>query len=558
MKSSWPSQFMARAGPAGIKRRPAGKSQSNLAKAIACAIVLLMTGIAIEQSPSSLAKWIGFAAMCLGMFMAILDIQIVITSLPVIEGALRIGPERMSWIQTSYLIAEVIAIPLTGLLTRVFSLRWLFAGAILVFTVASIGCAASTGFASLIAARVVQGLAGGVLIPLVFSAIFLLFRRGFEQTVATSMGGVLAVLAPALGPITGGLLTESFSWHWLFLINVGPGLLTLIAGVAFLPRDRPNLGLLRHLDWLSLGLIAVALASLETGLKEGPDTGWLSPAILGLLAVFAVGMGFAIARPRPVVEFHLLRDRNLAFGCLISFILGAGLFGSVYLMPVHLAFVRHHGPIDIGLVILVTGIAQLVSAPVTIWLDRRYGARLLTGIGFAFFALGLAMSGFETRASDYDEMFWPQVIRGSFVALCILPATRFALGLLPLERVSDASGLYNLSRNLGGAIGIAPIDTILFSRGPEHASFLTELMANDPAAAAAALVVAPGDLPAPGDAMEFMGFMDIIQEASLAMAINEAWLLLAGLTASGLAVLWLMGPIRVPASHPVHNFRDRF
>jgi len=152
-------------------------------------------------------------------------------------------------------------------------------------------------------------------------------------------------------------------------------------------------------------------------------------------------------------------------------------------MPVHLAFVRHHGPIDIGLVILVTGIAQLVSAPVTIWLDRRYGARLLTGIGFAFFALGLAMSGFETRASDYDEMFWPQVIRGSFVALCILPATRFALGLLPLERVSDASGLYNLSRNLGGAIGIALIDTILFSRGPEHASFLTELMANQDALA---------------------------------------------------------------------------
>ena len=172
------------------------------------------------------------------MFMAVLDIQIVVTSLSVIEQALKIGADRMSWVQTAYLIAEIIAIPLTGLLMRVFTLRWLVTGAVIIFTLASIGCAFSIGFNSLIAFRVLQGLAGGVLIPVVFSAIFLLFRPGTEQTIATTMGGVLVVLAPALGPITGGLVTEHLSWHWLFLINVIPGILTALLAFAFLPRGR--------------------------------------------------------------------------------------------------------------------------------------------------------------------------------------------------------------------------------------------------------------------------------------------------------------------------------
>ena len=522
------------------------------------AIILRMSEMVLSQPKGSIQVWIGFAAMCLGMFMAILDIQIVITSLPVINEALGIGMERMSWVQTAYLIAEVIAIPLTGLLTRVFTLRWLFAGAIGVFTLASIGCAVSTGFPSLIFARVIQGLSGGVLIPLVFSAIFLLFERGFQQTMATTLGGVLAVLAPAFGPITGGILTENFSWHWLFLINVAPGIVTLIAGTSFLPREKRNLRLLASLNWPSLAFIAVALAALEIALKDAPDMGWISITVLGLFAVFVAGMVLAVLRPRPVVDFQLLRDRNLAFGCAISFILGIGLFGSVYLMPVFLAFVRHHGPIEIGFIILVTGVAQVITAPITIWLDRRYGARLLTAIGFLCFSIGLAMSGFETVASDYNEMFWPQVVRGSFIAMCILPATRFALGLLPLDRVSDASGLYNLSRNLGGAIGIALIDTVMFTRGPEYADRLKDLMESSPPDAARLLGVTVDDLPDPQDAMGLMGFMDVIQEASLAMAINEAWLMLALLSAVALLLLWLMGPIRVPPAITLSNPKAKF
>jgi MFS transporter, DHA2 family, multidrug resistance protein len=172
---------------------------------------------------SETRKWLGFAGLCIAMFMAILDIQIIVTSLSVIEEALDIGADRMSWIQTSYLIAEIITIPLTGLLMRVLSMRTLVIAATILFTAASVGCAMSTGFSMLIGFRILQGMAAGVLMPIVFTAVFVLFRPGAQQALATVLGGVLAVIAPSMGPIVGGLITENFSWHWLFLINVGRG-----------------------------------------------------------------------------------------------------------------------------------------------------------------------------------------------------------------------------------------------------------------------------------------------------------------------------------------------
>lgn len=183
----------------------------------------MSTSHSTPQTPEvTWCVWAGFLAMCAGMFMAILDIQIVATSLPAIRDALKIAPEQMSWIQTAYLIAEVIAIPLTGFLSRALSLRVLFLAALSIFTLASVGCAFSPDFATLIGFRIVQGLAGGCLIPLVFSAVFLMFPVRW-QGLATTIGGVLAVLAPTVGPTVGGYITQTYSWPWLFLINVLPG-----------------------------------------------------------------------------------------------------------------------------------------------------------------------------------------------------------------------------------------------------------------------------------------------------------------------------------------------
>ena len=490
--------------------------------------------MAVEMAKISVRTWAGFLLMCLGMFMAILDIQVVATSLPTIQEALKISPDAMSWIQTAYLIAEVIAIPLTGLLTRVLSLRWLFVAAVGCFTLASVGCALSGALAVLLVFRILQGFSGGMLIPAVFSAVFLLFPPRLHA-VATTIGGVVAVLAPTIGPAVGGFITETWSWPWLFLINVIPGIVAASVTPFLLPKHTTNLGELAKLDVCALILMAAALASLEIGLKQAPQRGWLSPPCAGLLLASAVGIVLFVVRSRdalhPVLQLSALRRRPFAVGCALSFCLGVGLFGSVYLMPVFLAFVRGRDAFEIGTIMLVTGAAQLATAPFAAFLEARFGARLLTAFGFALFALGLGLSYFQPRTADFDEMLWPQILRGVAIMFCLLPPTRIALGALPDDEIADASALFNLMRNLGGAIGIALIDTILYGRVAIYAEdFRDRLLARD-VTAAQAIGLSPKLLldrpPGPPDEAAIAFVRPMVEKASLAICVNEAWLLLA-------------------------------
>jgi DHA2 family multidrug resistance protein len=491
-----------------------------------------------------LSIWLGFVMMCLGMFMAILDIQIVATALPTIQSALDIEPDRMSWIQTAYLIAEIIAIPLTGFFTRLLGMRLLFMSATAIFTLASVGCAASGSFEVLIFWRVIQGFAGGALIPAVFSAVFLFFPVN-RQGLATSIAGVIAVLAPTLGPSIGGWVTEAWSWHWLFLINLLPGIAAVVAVFFLLPRRTVAWSELRRLDIVSLLVLVVALAALEVGLKEAPKSGWLSGMTLSLLALSVISavsfVGRSLRGIHPIVDLKLFRDRNFSIACLLSFLLGIGLFGSVYLMPVFLAFVRDHGALQIGLIMLVTGVTQLLFAPLAVQFDRRIDARLLSGIGFLLFGLGLGWSAFQTPETDFDGMFWPQVLRGAAIMFCLLPPTRLALGELEKLRVPDASGVFNLMRNLGGAIGIALIDTIIFGRAPDHGEALVaRLQAGD--ASAADFVGVPLDefqaLSQGSIDVEAIGMLQTaIEKAAMTMAVNEAWALLSVMTLAALLLL---------------------
>lgn len=476
--------------------------------------------------------------MCLGMFMGVLDIQIVAASLPNIQSALDIPPEWMSWIQTAYLIAEVISIPLTGVLTRIFSMRGLFVGAISVFTVASLGCAVSFGFADLLVWRVIQGAAGGVLIPLVFAAVFLLFPFR-TQGLATTIAGVLAVIAPTVGPVVGGWVTEVFSWHWLFLINIVPGIVAALVAYALLPRGKPDLSLFRRLDWTSLVLLALTLTALEVALKEGPLQGWLSGLVVGLFALtIAAGEFFALRtlrRADPIVHLRLLGDRDFALGCVLSFITGIGIYGSVYLMPVFLGFVHGYGAMRIGEVMLVCGAAQLLAAPIGVALERRMDARLMAALGFLLFAVGLGLSAWQTRDTGYDEMFWPQVLRGIGMMFCILPVIRLAVGHMPLEQVPDASGLFNLQRNLGGAIGLALIDTILFGHARDYAVSLTQRATMGERAAMDELQIV-ADLFA-GTLPSLEQITRRAQEAAVIYGVNDAWLMLAVIVGAGLILL---------------------
>jgi DHA2 family multidrug resistance protein len=482
---------------------------------------------------ASVATWFGFVLMCLGMFMAILDIQVVATSLPTIQNALAISPDAMSWIQTAYLIAETIAIPITGWLTRVLTLRWLFVIAISVFTLTSIGCAFSGDFTSLVSFRIFQGFSGGMLIPAVFSGIFLLFPAR-AHPVAGTIAGIMAVLGPTIGPVVGGWITHHYSWPWLFLVNVIPGVVAAVATPFLLPRGRPRLNQLKNFDVLSLASMALALASLEIGLKQAPRHGWFSIFCLGLFALCIVAAAlFAVRTLRvaqPLVDLTILKVRPFAVGCVLSFCLGVGLFGAVYLMPVFLAYVRQHDALQIGSIMLVTGAAQLVAAPIAGALESRLDLRWLSAFGFCLFAIGLGLSAFESRNADFDEMFWPQVLRGFAAMFCLLPPTRLALQTLPHKLVPDASGLFNMMRNLGGAVGIALIDTILYGRTAGHAEALRQrLIAGDVTAAQA---IGIERIPA-----DVTTVYPMIDQAAFAASANEAWALMAGIAVLGLLLI---------------------
>jgi DHA2 family multidrug resistance protein len=490
------------------------------------------------------ALWLGFAAMCLGMFMAVLDIQVVASSLTAIQAALHIPLAQLGWIQTAYLMAEVVAIPLTGILTRAFSLRFLFAAATLGFVAASWACALSTGFETLIAARVVQGFFGGMLIPSVFTAVFVLIPKR-HHILATTMAGVAALLAPTLGPLLGGWLTETQSWHWIFLINILPGLLVVSVVLFTLAREMPEIAVLKRLDVLTLFLFAVFLADLQWLLNEAPRYHWRGFYVLALAGVCVIACGWGIHRAlsvaHPFVHLKRFRNRSFALGCGLSFVLGFGLYGSVYLLSLFLGLVRGHTPLAIGEILVVSGAAQLVTAPLAAWAETRIDARILTALGFALFGAGLIANGFTTLSSDFDALFWPQVMRGLAVLFCLLPATRLALEYWPPHEVAEASGLFNLMRNLGGAIGIAAIDTILTERTPGHvASLVARLQAGDPKAAAlAGLPTGPfhNHPMGPVDPVTQALIEPMVRHAALTQSCNEAWWLLGGLFLLALLLL---------------------
>jgi len=331
----------------------------------------------------------------------------------------------------------------------------------------------------------------------------------------------------------------------LFLINAVPGLVVAAATPLLLPSHETNLGEFRKLDLPTLALMAGALASLEIGLKQAPQRGWLSLTCAGLLLASAVGIAVSVWRmnhaSHPIVRLKALKRRSFAVGCSLSFCLGVGLFGSVYLMPVFLGFVRRHDAFEIGTVMLVTGVAQLIGAPLAAILENRIGARRLTAVGFALFALGLALSALEPRTADFDDMFWPQVVRGVAIMFCLLPPTRIALGDLPEAEVADASGLFNLMRNLGGAIGIALIDTILYGRSVVHGEAIRDRLLAGDLTAAMAIGLDPKLLldrpPGPPDEATIAYIRPFVERASLALSVNEAWAMLACVAVVGLMLV---------------------
>jgi DHA2 family multidrug resistance protein len=424
--------------------------------------------------------WIGYFVMVVGMFMAILDIQIVSSSLNEIQAGLAASADEISWVQTSYLIAEVVMIPLSGFLSRALSTRLIFTLSAAGFTVSSVFCAFAWDINSMIIFRAIQGFLGGAMIPTVFAATFSVFppRRRASLSVLT---GLVATMAPTLGPTLGGWITDQMSWHWLFLINLAPGLVVTVMVWLMVDFDKPHWDLLKVMDIPGLILMALFLGCLEYVLEEGTRLDWLgSQAIQACVAISAVSAMLFVWRvltyAEPIVDLRAFADRNFLLGCLFSFVIGIGLYGSVYLIPLFLAQVRDYKPMQIGVIMFVAGVFQFMSAPVAGRLSRMFDPRLVLCFGLALFGGGVYLQHFMTSDWGYWEFFLPQAVRGFALMFLFMPVNMAALGTLPKARLKNASGLYNLMRNLGGAIGLAGINYLMTARLNLHWARLVDNM----------------------------------------------------------------------------------
>lgn len=433
---------------------------------------------------AAMRKHIAFASMCIGLFIAQLDIQIVSASLNEIGGGLSGGKDEMAWIQTSYLIAEIIIIPLSGWLSRVFSTRWLFTLSAGVFTVMSVACALAWNIQSMIVFRALQGAAGASMIPLVFTTAFI-YYQGKELGLAAAVVSALASLSPTLGPTLGGWITDNLEWRWLFYINILPGLYLVMSIPLLVDIDKPNLSLLKGADYLGIALLALTLGCLEYSLEEGARWGWFDDSTIivtsGLTLVSALLFATrTLTISNPIMDLYAFSDKNFSLGCFFSFAGGVGIFSTVYLTPVFLGQVRGFSAMDIGLAVCTTGIFQILSVPLYLYLSKRINLQWLLMAGLGGFAFSMFLFTPITHQWGWQELLLPQAIRGVSQQFAMAPIVTLTLGGIPKERLKLASGVFNLTRNLGGAIGIALCGTILNNRTNFHYQRIGEKIVSVP------------------------------------------------------------------------------
>src|SRR5947209_956200 len=435
-----------------------------------------MAGSAAPAERIPPRRLFAFLIMVFGMFMSILDIQVVSASLSDIQAGLSASSSEVSWVQTSYLIAEVIAIPLSGFMSRALGTRLLFAISASGFTIASFLCGFASSIEQMIVWRAIQGFLGAGMIPTVFASAYTVFPRSRFYIVGPTIG-LVATLAPTIGPTVGGFITDMLSWHWLFFINIVPGIGITVGVLALCDFDQPNFKLLDRFDWWGLIFMAGFLGSLEYVLEEGPQYEWLQDTSVAVCASICVVSAIAffyrvLSAEEPIVDIRTFADRNFGIGCLISFCLGVGLYGLTYIYPRYLAEVRGYSALQIGETMFVSGITMFLTAPIVGRLMQKFDMRLIIATGIVIFALGSWQMTWITRDYDFYELLLPQVLRGIGMMLAMVPANNIALGMLPPDRVKNASGLFNLTRNLGGALGLAVINQVLNERTDLHISRL--------------------------------------------------------------------------------------
>jgi DHA2 family multidrug resistance protein len=507
-------------------------------------------GPAAEASgePSTL-RIVGFFAMVVGAFMAVLDIQIVSSSLPQIQAGLSASASEVSWVQTSYLIAEVVMIPLCGYLTRMWSTRIVYAVCAGGFTLASVMCGLATTLEEMMVWRAVQGFLGGAMIPTTFATSYLIFgtqRRGM----AGAFMGLTITLAPTIGPTLGGYITEWFSWHWLFFVNVIPGIAVTTLVWTLMDIDKPNLKLWKNFDFAGLAFLAIFLGTFQYVLEEGSKNDWFADAEMRNLAAVSVISGAAffwrvLTREDPLVDLSPFRNRTFMLATIGAFAVGVGLFGITFLLPLYLGRIQQFSSMQIGEYLWVTGIFMFVTAPVTGLLANRIDLRYVAAAGFLLLMGSAWLFTGLTPESGFWELFLPQAMRGVGLMSCMMGVQTIAIQALRPDQVKGASGLFNLMRNTGGAFGLAVLNTQLTDRINMHWLRLREgLLPGDLQAqpfleglAARYAAMHPGD--ADMAALKILGQLTF-QQASV-LAFNDLFLILVFIFIGALLLVPLLG-----------------
>ena len=505
----------------------------------------------------SAKTWIAVFGATLGAFMAVLNIQIVNASLADIQGAIGAGIDDGGWISTSYLIAEIIVIPLSGWLAQAFSIRvYLLTNATL-FLAFSVACAFAQDLSQMIVLRALQGFAGGVLIPMAFTLIITMLPKA-KQPVGLALFALSATFAPAIGPTIGGYLTENWGWQTIFYVNLAPGALMIGMLWFSLERKPMRLALLRDGDWPGVITMAVGLSALQTVLEEGNKDDWLGSAFIVRLSIIAsvalaLFLWIELTAAKPLLNLRLLARRSFGFGVVANFLLGVALYGSVFILPVYLSRIQGYNAEQIGMVLAWTGLPQLVLIPLVPRLMRRFDPRLLIGVGFALFAASNFMN--NTMTTDYgsDQLFWPNVVRAVGQALAFAPLSAVATASIEAENAGSASGLFNMMRNLGGAVGIAMLQTFLTKREQYHSNVLMQSVSLFGQATRSRVeqltqyFIHHGAIdPADASHRAMVAIGQIVQKQAYILAFSDTFYLLgAALIAGLMAVLLLQKPGRL-------------
>jgi DHA2 family multidrug resistance protein len=431
---------------------------------------------AADPNRASLVTWIAVLAAMIGSFMAILNIQITNASLLNIEGGIGTGVDNGSWISTSYLIGEIIVIPLTDYLSRVFSFRRYMIASAALFAAFSVACSFTHDLPSMIAMRGLQGFAGGVLIPMAFTLVLTKLPKS-QQPVGLAIFALSVTFAPAIGPTIGGYLTENYGWRTIFFVNVIPTAVMVSALYLTLERQPMQLKLLKEGDWAGILTMAIGLSALQTVLEEGNKDDWFaSPFILRLAVIALVSLSLFIwielSTEKPLIRLRLLKGRNFGIGTIAVTLLGFALFGSVYILPAYLGQAQGYNSEQIGAVLAWTGLPQLILIPLVPIMMRRFDTRYIAFAGLIIFAYSSFMN--TAMSPDYagDQLWIPNIVRAIGQAMVLTPLTSVTTGDIAPQDAAAASGISNMLRNLGGAIGTAVLATVITKREQFHSNII--------------------------------------------------------------------------------------